>query len=521
MTTTTSHIITYKHHPSGGYTSPGLQSCTSPSLDGLLHWLIFSASPITTSPTRVVWSLSDFTHPILDQLPSTTRTELSRPPHRARWGNYRLYLIPDKVFSLNKNGSEVNIYDLSQYYPDQPEPLSLSSLQEKVDLLQTVLTDLGITSPPSLSSPVAAFRGHNLLPDTNTIPTIFDAPESHLGAYETALQCTPREWVSNYQIGHFPDLWGYDITSAYAAHAARLLDLRDCRFTRSANLDLSAYYGFLTGDFTVYPDHPLAFCSPFLADRGDGVLVNFTGTARDYPCLLDEVRMLYRHDMGEFKFRDGWFISPHNGVRPRFPFREPMGQLYEQRGENGNKNSDEVAELRSYLLKRVMTGIVGRLLETRKDNDGNIIEYGSLYNPLYHAVCTTRTRLQVFQFLADHNITQDELVHVGVDGVKAMRELPLPASASMGKWRCSGSDPAVVLSPGAVLSPHRNFKGTRYEELVVECLARPGASVLGSNPNDPIDLRRLFVNQTRIFPQLPKTGKALLDNIYQSAPVML
>jgi len=79
----------------------------------------------------------------------------------------------------------------------------------------------------------------------------------------------------------------------------------------------------------------------------------------------------------------------------------------------------------------------------------------------------------------------------------------------------------VVLSPGAVLSPHRNFKRTRYEELVVECLARPEASVLGSNPSDPIDLRRLFVNQTRIFPKLPKTAKALVDNRYPSTPVEL
>jgi len=33
--------------------------------------------------------------------------------------------------------------------------------------------------------------------------------------------------------------------------------------------------------------------------------------------------------------------------------------------------------------------------------------------------------------------------------------------------------------------------------------------------------RRLFLNQARNFPRLPKTGKALLDNQYQSASVVL
>ncbi len=307
-------------------------------------------------------------------------------------------------------------------------------------------------------------------------------------------------------------LYSYDIASAYPHQASQLLDLRDCDFRRSDTPIKGAYYGFLIGDFTVYPDHPLAFCSPFLADRGDGTLVNFTGTVTNYPCLLSEVRTLHEHGLGEFHIKDGWFISPTNGVRPRRPFQSLMAELYSRRG---------TSELKSYILKRVMTGIIGKLLETRRDNEGNVIEYGDRYNPIYHAICTTNTRLQVFEFLATHNVTAEELVHVGVDGVRVTRYLPLPEWAPMGKWRSSGSEVTVVLSPGAVLTNERNFKRTGVAELMAECMARPAAYQLGVNPDDRIDLRKLFLNQTRVFDRIPGNAKALLEGTYLSSPVEL
>jgi hypothetical protein len=182
-----------------------------------------------------------------------------------------------------------------------------------------------------------------------------------------------------------------------------------------------------------------------------------------------------------------------------------MDSLYS--GRNGSA-------LKSYLLKRVMNGVVGKLLESRKDNDGNIIEYGSLYNPIYHALCTTRTRLRVFEFIVQNNITQDELVFIGVDGVKSTHYVSLPFRSSMGKWRCSGNEPAIVLSPGAVITNNRNFKRTGYAELWSECMAHPGSYKLGIGGD--IDLHKLWLNQNRVFGSLPGTARELLGKIYQS-----
>lgn len=314
------------------------------------------------------------------------------------------------------------------------------------------------------------------------------------------------------------NLYSYDIASAYPYHASKLVDLRDCTFSRSTSLDNTAYYGFLVGDFTVYPDSPLAYCSPFITDRGDGTPVNFTGTVHDYPCLLDEVRFLSRYSLGEFKLKYGWLVHIQNGVRPRFPFKLLMEDLYSERSSDSNTDRQK-SELRSYLVKRVMNGLIGKMLEVRKDKDGNIIEYGELYNPIYHALCTTRTRLQVFEFIVENGITREELVHIGVDGVRATKYLPLPKKAPMGKWRCSSEEQAAILSPGAVLTADRNFKRTGYVDFVVQCLSHPSATKLGVDGD--IDLKNLWMNQNRVFPELPKRAGDLLERKYLSEPVEL
>lgn len=507
--------------------SPTSMSCavskiSNFNLPGLLDWLIFSHTSAVSSCLKVVWNLSDLVQLVTGDLPDDVKEQLSRPPHRARWGNYKLFTIPDKVFSIGKNGSEADFYDLAQYFPEEPEePKTLEELQKRAGFLSQTLTNLGITQKVSLASPVAAYKGHAMLKRVqDIIPTVYDAVESHLEAFAIALRCTPREWVCNYQIGSFPELWTSDLSSAYPSQAVKLLDLRDCIFSYSKQMRDNARHGFLVGDFTVYPDHPYAFCSPFLTDRGDGTLVNFTGTQNNYPCLLEEVRTLYRYGMGEFKLNQGWFISPMSGVEPRFPFKMIMSQLYEKR-DSQNELIQELVELRSYFVKRIMTGLIGKLLETHRDEHGNIIEYGDLYNPIYHALCTTGTRLKVFEFLVSHNILREELVHIGVDGVKSTRYIDLPSRSAMGQWRSSKCEPAVVFSPGGIITPRRNFKRLGYDELVAQCIEKPGARLLYKVKEDPIDLRKLFLTQTRVFPELPRNARELLENRYLSSPVEL
>jgi hypothetical protein len=163
-----------------------------------------------------------------------------------------------------------------------------------------------------------------------------------------------------------------------------------------------------------------------------------------------------------------------------------------------------------------MNGIIGKLLETRKNPDGSVKEYGEIYNPIYHSIITSDTRLKVFAFLVGHNITREELVHIGVDGIEIKRHISLPTSALMGQWRDKGSQPAIVLSPGAIINAKRKFKGIAYPEILEEINRRPNSWKYGD-----IDLRRLSKNQTRVFANLPQTGLDLLCKTYLSNPLAL
>ncbi len=202
----TTRIIAYAQSPPGTIASSLRSVYTPHTLDDLLNWLLYSHTTTLPSCLKVVWDLSDFTHALADKLPDTVRDDLYTT-RRAGWSNYRFFYIPDKMLSINKRGAAESVfYDLSQYFPDTPEPDTLDGLQVLADQLSASLADLGIPSPATLSSPVACFKGHELLSGLqDTVPTIFDAPASLLDAYEIALQCTPREWISNYQIGTWDD----------------------------------------------------------------------------------------------------------------------------------------------------------------------------------------------------------------------------------------------------------------------------------------------------------------------------
>lgn len=328
-------------------------------------------------------------------------------------------------------------------------------------------------------------------------------------------------------------LYSYDISSAYPYEASQLLDLRDCDFTKSSSPspDLSRYYGFVYGDLYIDPSSPYAYCSPVLTRLPDGQLTNAVGHLPTDHYSLDLIRHVYTYELGEFQCRSAWYIHPRGGVRPRLPFKDIMTGLFSRRDSQNSPYSNNniitnradskaKAELQSYFVKRIMTGIIGKLLETRKDRDGNV-RYGELYNPIYHAIILARVACRVSEFIINNGITKSELVHVGVDGVKATKYLPhIPSVAGMGQWRCTGSQPTIILSPAGIYTPDRSPQGVPLGIIQALFEAKPSSSRYSFDGWE-IDLRALQAKQNRAYPKLPKTGGQVLDNQYQSEAVEL
>jgi hypothetical protein len=326
-------------------------------------------------------------------------------------------------------------------------------------------------------------------------------------------------------------LYSYDISSAYPYEASQLTDLRDCDFTFSANLDLSALYGLVYGDLYINPQSKYAYCSPVLTRLPDGQLTNAVGHLPTDYYSLDLIKHIYKYGMGRFSCDGAWYIHPRDGIEPRYPFKGLMEQFFAQRTPDNSPYSINVvntcradvkakAELQSYFVKRIMTGLVGMMLQTKKLPD-NVIKYGELYNPIYHSIILARTACRVSEFIIKNGITQSELVHVGVDGVKATKYIPdIPTTAGMGQWRCSGSQPTIILSPAGIWTSERSPQNVPLGILQALFGAKPSSSRYAFDGWE-VDLRTLPAKQNRRFVKLPKTGGQLLGNQYQSEPVVI
>ncbi len=493
-------ILVYDHIP------PPVVSTAEDILDGLVFSHTYSLSTFNT--LKVFWDLDSSVRCILTLLPDPIRSTLARA-NRAAWKSYRLYYIPGKQFSVNKDHNEVDFYDLSQYFPDINGEPSPTKMQKLADELWQCLTDLGLSSTKTLASPVAIALSAGWLDEVKSlIPTVWDAPDHHLDAIDYAVRAGGREWVSNYQLGCWQELYSYDLSSAYPSIAVSLPDLRDCELVPSNQLNLSKMLGFVYGDLYIDPESEYAYCSPVLTRLPDGQLTNAVGHLPTDYYALDTVRHVCRYGMGEFRCKSAWYIHPRGGVRPRFPFRQVMTELFQRR---------TWSDLASYFLKRVMNGLIGKMLEVRSSGDGTV-RYGELYNPVYHATILAGSACRVADFIIHNRIGVKELIHVGVDGVKSTKELTLPPVAPMGQWRKSGPDSAIILSSAGVYTPDRSPQGVSLPLFQAMLEAHPKAGKFSFGSWD-IDLRALPARQNREYAKLPKTGGQLLGEKYLSEPV--
>lgn len=506
----------------------------------LLRYLLNSNSG---HKLRVFWDIDSALANLFKLLPLSVVKELATTS-RAKFCGYKLFYAPNSVFGIDNSSYTANYYSLSRFFPeDHPAPSSLSETQALADSLMEALSSLGTPSPDRLASPVSvlmsSMRGKEVY---DSVPTITDTPDNALEAQEYAMRCNHRLWVSCYQIGSWgveegDELYTYDMTGAFPSEASKLLDVRQMQHYKSTDYDTSAYYGFLRGRLTIDPDSPYAFCHPFLFQPPSGLLTSATGPHPEDFYTLSEIRYLYRYNLGTFDLADAWYLKPYNGTSPSQPLKPIMSDLYSQRS---------LSPLASSVAKNMANGLIGKLAEHRRSQDGKRTIYGDLFNPIYHAIITTEVRLRDFDFLVQNQITPEELVHIMVDGCRLTRYLPLPVqSRGLGSWKCLGSSPTIVLSPTKVYSGSRrpgsltysdllsliteHPQSSRYEQQVPRRITLPQAlaagdlSLVGELSTAPasVDLRTIPSELDRVFKKLPRTGKALLTSRYQSKPIQL
>ena len=505
---------------------------SSSSLPELLHWLAYSS---TNGRLRVVHNIDYFLAPVLRLMPESLLKLLATNSDEASYNGDSIWYALHKMFRIRK----AYYYSIQEFFPSNiPEPDSVIGLQERVDELSEALDMLGMGGFHKITTPIAVFEKTELGQQTYAqIPRDYEIPPFVSGLLDYADQADRKEWISNYQIGHWDALFDWDVSACYSSVASQLPHIHDLEYWKSNTItsrEEGAIFGFCRGRMWIDPSHPMQHCSPIMVkDIGNSVQGNPAGWLPEDCYSLSEVRFIQNSGLGEFVMSDGYFAKVQNGVRPRYPFADIMEYLYQRRGWSGMCSS---------ITKNIANQLVGKLaehLKWRGDREGE------LYNSVYHSLITTGGRVKVARWLLDNQVSKDELVCVQTDGCRVTKDIPAPASNGMGRWRCNGAFPTLVASPNIVLAQDKKPQHYTHDSIMEEIKSHPGQHYYGMEAEHRttlkqaiewgditkvgevvklpahLDLFSIPRQQNRKYSKLPRTGKQLLSSVYGSSPVIL
>jgi hypothetical protein len=237
------------------------------------------------------------------------------------------------------------------------------------------------------------------------------------------------------------------------------------------------------------------------------------------------MNFIHRWNIGKVEPIEGWYIK---FTAPIQPLKVPMQKLFNIRNKGG---------LVKTIAKRISTAAgYGKFIE--RHEDGTI---GRYYNPLYAAMTSTMTRLQVCQFIYRHKLI-DHLVHVGVDGILTTKNVTIKDKVAMGNWKENPLAPALVLSPGRVYTGDKKPHGLNYDiitnmfndkpresfyraklyrrQTLTESIELNDLKHIGDmkETNSSVDINLLRTSQNRIFKEFPRTGGDIMSKNYHSEP---
>lgn len=445
--------------------------------------------------------------------------------------NTELFYIPGKFFSItlgkDAGAPTYQFADCSQYLElplirgghdaDRAIEACIKSKIAGKEVVQC-LRNLGL-SPTTLTSPIKAYQNEVL--NKLDLPTIRDMPEE---AAEWAYECSHRQWVEAFKIGHWNMAYDYDITSAYASELAKMPDIRYGKWLKASKKPYDAILGFLRGWVSINTQP-----SPIMYEKETYTAPEYyTPTGRWYCYLTQaETDFIQLHQLGSFELIDGWWFVPNKQCPT--PIAQIMQDLHNRKELSSGLCKD--------IIKKIMVGCYGKTLESWSDR------FGTLFNPVWGATVETNTRLKVAEFCLQAQASGCNPLHISVDGVLLDAPISIPINNELGSWKSSGQAPLIIVSSGTVgfddsrqTNDNFSLSYNKLRSLISSSpdsseykLARPSIVsipvALSQNAWDKLGdvygLERSINIQgenKRYYPEAPDTGRELLERAYDSEP---
>jgi len=453
---------------------------------------------------------------------------------------YELTYIPAKYLSIatgkGKERPYAGFYNAEQYFeavtleqtPTHEQMIEKAKLAEaKAREVLNINQRLGLA--PALTSPIKALE-KSLLKNMD-FPTHKDIPPE---ANDMALKACPGNWVEAFGIGHYPNVYDWDISGAYASRLAELYDTRRGEWLNALKRPTGAVYGFAR----VKVDIDAEF-SPILYFVDSETTYSPQGEWETY-LTAQELDFIEHYKLGSYKVLDAWWWLPvgkrgNNGqlltANQHQPMKGIISHLWRKRqGTEG---------LEKKIIKRCMAGLWGRTGHTRLEKGKTV--YGDAYNPVWEAIVEADTRLEVARLALDNGVVP---LAIAVDGMITTKPLPVPDTGELGTWRLSHTGAVIIAGSGLVAMQTKDGEGDfalRYDwlksaieadplvgeyvmdKVSVVTLASALQSDFASLGNTKRSTRtvKIGADTKRFYMDEPETGAELLNNQYESMPLLV
>ncbi len=471
------------------------ENTTSNDINEILASLV---APYTDT-IKIVWDMEAFLKPITKLLPKEITKKLNNG-EKARYGDFKLFygigkggvlgvdwLVreQDRDNFYTEDRYEANIYELKLYYPNET-PTSLDDVRARGQFLLDTLHNMGM-NPTKLSSPASIYE-ECVLRDMG-LYRMCDMPDYALEFAEWAANYS-REWRCTYQLGLFPQVWDFDLSSAYGSVLSKIPNFENAKYIKTnGSVPRGIFWGLLGGELDITAD-----ISHIVSDDGNC----YSGKRQDIISTTDWA-CLKRWNIGTFVPNKGWFIKFD---RLDHIFDQPMRYLYSLRG---SKN-----ELQERLVKNMSASCWGRFAQRIERVDH---KFGDYYFPLIPSMVTSKVRCMDCDFIYSNNLQRD-LISVTIDGCLSTKNAPTPSDKRFGEWRFNGTGEALILGQGFEWLLDKKPLGKSLNEMLAAIKTHP-------NSHAYFGLGLRFIEQSRQFDKLPTTGAELLASRYQSTPIDL
>ncbi len=444
---------------------------------------------------------------------------------------YKLRYVKDRFINLQKGYYKTApygyFYDAHQYKDTKTEDDdTVDKCIEKAKIAQQIgqevfmtFNELGMHTE-RLISPVRAFEDTVL--KKLKLSGIDDIPEeAGYFAYEGCL----GNWLEAFQIGCWDKVWDYDINSAYPAIIAQQMDLKDGEWIEGTEYVPKARYAECLADVNVKSNFSPVM---FRAGERNNLPLNYTPTGKREmkigKRLIDYI-MLYKQD--EIKIKKGHWWIPNKECDK--PLQTVIQWLFLEK--------EKAAGLKKEVIKRIMAGIYGKMLQTITKEEG--IDFGDYFNPVWAEDIETATRIEVAEFVMRNKL---DVIHVAVDGVTSASPAEL-GDNGLGKWKLSNISPCICAGTGNIALVNNNGNGHKDFSLTYDKVRKlieenPEKSEYKLEKLSPVTLAEALngkwdkkgtlqviekwigigQDEKRCYKERPKNGGELLKRRYKSEP---